>query len=123
MTLQELYQMIGGDYDQAMRVLRMEKLLDKHIRKVVKSEDMKALVNAGQDLDPVNLFERAHAIKGVSANLGLRELSDAASEIADEYRPGSTRHFSDEEVKEKLQRIREMYQQIVDGIRQYEDQL
>ena len=33
MTLQELYQNIDGDYDQAIRVLRIEKLMDKHIRK------------------------------------------------------------------------------------------
>ena len=37
MTLQELYQMIDGDYDQALRVLRMDKLLDKHIRKLTKN--------------------------------------------------------------------------------------
>ena len=29
MTLQELYIEIGGDYDQAVRVLRVEKLIDK----------------------------------------------------------------------------------------------
>ena len=33
MTLPELYQTIGGDYDQALRVLHIEKLIDKHIRK------------------------------------------------------------------------------------------
>ena len=32
MTIQELYGKIGGDYEQALRVLRMDKLLDKHIR-------------------------------------------------------------------------------------------
>ena len=32
MTIQELYQMIDGDYDQAIRVLRVDKLIDKHIR-------------------------------------------------------------------------------------------
>lgn len=33
MTLQELYAAIDGDYRQALNVLRIEKLLDKHIRK------------------------------------------------------------------------------------------
>ena len=34
MTLQELYRQIGGDYEQALKVLRVEKLADKHIRKL-----------------------------------------------------------------------------------------
>ena len=32
MTIEELYEQIGGDYEQAKRVLRMDKLIDKHIR-------------------------------------------------------------------------------------------
>ena len=47
MTLQELYQQIGGDYDQALRVLRVEKLVDKHIRKLTKNGLIEALVGAG----------------------------------------------------------------------------
>ncbi len=33
MTIQKLYQNIDGDYDQAIRVLRIDKLIDKHIRR------------------------------------------------------------------------------------------
>ena len=33
MTLQELYREIGEDYEQALKVLRVEKLVDKHIRR------------------------------------------------------------------------------------------
>ena len=48
MTLQELYQNIEGNYDQALRVLRMEKLLDKHIRKLPKGGTIEALIAAGE---------------------------------------------------------------------------
>lgn len=34
MNIQELYQSIDGDYDQAIRVLRVEKLVDKHYKKI-----------------------------------------------------------------------------------------
>ena len=33
MTLKELYEEIGGSYEQATKVLRMDKLIDKHIRR------------------------------------------------------------------------------------------
>ena len=121
MTLEELYRTIGGDYDQAIRVLRKEKLVDKHIRKLPGNGVVEALLNAGQAMDPVQLFEAAHAVKGVCANLGLKELADAASGIAEEYRPGSTRTLTETEVQEKLSAISRLYQQVADGIRQYEE--
>ncbi|MER2149992.1 MAG: Hpt domain-containing protein [Candidatus Limivicinus sp.] len=121
MTLQELYQNIDGNYDQAIKVLRMDKLLDKHIRKLTKNGVVEQLVDAGQDMDPTRLFETAHAAKGVCANLGLVRLSEAASEIAEEFRPGNPRRFTDAEVKEKLAAIAAMYSKTAEGIQAYEE--
>ena len=120
MTLQELYVAIGGDYDQAVRVLRIEKLIDKHIRRLPTNGVVDGLLDAGGSMDPTELFEKSHAMKGVCANLGLVKLSAAASEISEEYRPGNQRQFSDEEIKAKLEAIRSDYAVIVEKIREYE---
>ena len=120
MTLQELYKEINGDYDQALRVMRVEKLVDKHIRKLTKNGVVESLLKAGETMDPVVLFETSHAVKGVCANLGLVALSEAASEISEEYRPGNERHFSDAEVKEKLLALEELYRRTLEGISRYE---
>ena len=121
MTLQELYQSMGGDYAQAMRVLHVEKLLDKHIRKFPKNGVMETLLSAGEAMDPTQLFETAHAVKGVAANLGLTNISDIASDITEEFRPGTARKLSDAEISEKLAKIRELYQKAADSIKQYEE--
>ena len=121
MTLQELYQNIDGDYEQAMKVLRMDKLLDKHIRKLTKNGVVEQLLAAGEGMDSTQLFETAHAAKGVCANLGLVKLSAAASEIAEEYRPGNPRRFTDAEVKEKLAAIAALYDKTAKGIQAYEE--
>ncbi|MBR1709425.1 MAG: Hpt domain-containing protein [Clostridia bacterium] len=121
MNLEELYANIGGDYAQALRVLRMDKLIDKHIRKLTKNGVVEQLLLAGDTMDATSLFETAHAAKGVCANLGLRTLSDMASEIAEEYRPGNERKMTDEQVKEKLAAIREAYAATAEGIRHYEE--
>ena len=121
MTLRELYQEIGGDYDQAVRVLRMEKLIDKHIRKLTKNGVVDNLLAAEKDMDPTQLFETAHAMKGVCANLGLTNLSGMASEIAEEYRPGNPRRMTDEAVREKIAQIGECYQKTAMGIQKYEE--
>ena len=121
MTLQELYRNIDGDYDQALKVLRMDKLLDKHIRKLTQNGVVDRLVEAGQSMDPTQLFEAAHAAKGVCANLGLTRLAEAASEIAEEFRPGNPRLMSDAEVAEKLRQIATQYAKTADGIQKYEE--
>lgn len=121
MTLPELYQTIGGDYDQALRVLHIEKLIDKHIRKFPKNGVVDTLLDAGKTMDPTGLFETAHAVKGVCANLGLTALSDAAAEITEEFRPGNARKLPDAEIGEKLHNIEDMYNRIKEGIRQYEE--
>lgn len=121
MTLQELYALIGGDYDRAIRVLRVEKLVDKHIRKLPKNGVVDGLLAAGHEMDSQQMFESAHAMKGVCANLGLVGLADAASAIAEEYRPENPRTLTDAEVTAKLQEIADVYAKTVEGIRQYEE--
>ena len=119
MTLEELYALIGGDYTQALRVLRVEKLVDKHIRKLTKNGVVDSLIAAGEDMDPTRLFETAHAVKGVCANLGLTQIADTASDIAEEYRPGNPRTMTDDEVKGKLETVAELYGKATEGIGQY----
>ncbi len=121
MTLEELYREMGGDYQQALRVLRMDKLIDKHIRKFTHNGVIDALLAAGRSMDPTGLFETAHAVKGVCANLGLTSLADVASEITEEYRPGHPRSLTDAQVKELLGRVETLYQAAADGIRRYEE--
>ena len=50
----------------------------------------------------------------------LRTLSDMASEIAEEYRPGNARSLSDAQVGDKLAEIAALYRRTAEGIRQYE---
>ncbi len=121
MTLQELYQSIGGNYENAIRVLRMEKLMDKHIRKFTKNGVAEKLLEAGRSRDAKELFESAHALKGVCGNLGLTEMSELASEIAEEFRPGNARKLSDEEVDGKIAKIGELYRKVCEGISRYEE--
>ena len=121
MTIQELYQNMGADYEQAIRVMRLDKLVDKHIRKLAANGVVDQLIEAGRGMNPTELFETAHAVKGVCANLGLTRLSQAASEIAEEYRPGKSRRFTDAQVLEKIRQIVQQYQKIVEEIQKYEN--
>lgn len=119
MTLQELYERIDGNYTQATNVLKMEKLIDRYVRKFVNSDLLTKLDEAGKTLDPTGIFESTHAIKGVCGNLGFDRLAAAASELSEEFRPGKGRQLTDAQVQEKLQALKEKYQATVDGINAY----
>ena len=120
MTLQELYLEIGGDYDQALRVLRVDRLVDKHIRRLPSNGLVESLLEAGKAMDPDRLFECAHAMKGNCANLGLVSLASLASDITEAYRPGHPRTMSEEQTAEKLKEIDALYRKTAEGIRKYE---
>ena len=121
MTLQELYTLVDGNYNHAVQIMRMEKLIDRYVRKFPAGGLNTALMAAGESMNPTQLFESAHAMKGVCANLGLDVLASAADEITEEFRPGNSRSMSDEEVKAKLQKARERYGEIIEQISRYEN--
>lgn len=119
MTVQELYEEIGGNYEHALQILRMDKMISKYLLKLTDSDLCDNCRAAAETMDGKAIFECAHAMKGVCANLGLDRLAAAVSEITEEFRPGSERKFSDEEVREKMNAVFEMYEKTVDGIRRY----
>lgn len=120
MTIQELYSKMEGNYDQAVRVMKSDRLIDKYIRKLKSSQIDIRLADAAETMDAVMLFESAHAMKGVCANLGLEKLAAAADEITEEFRQGNPRKMTDEEVNAKLAAISEQYRMTADAISEYE---
>ena len=121
MTIQQLYEKIGGNYDQAVRVMKKDKLIDKYVRKLRSSGVGEKLGEAGAAMDAVQLFESAHAMKGVCSNLGLDALASAANEITEEFRSGNARKLSDDAVREKVLALLSRYNETVKSIAEYEE--
>lgn len=120
MTIQELYEQVDGSYEQAVRVMKLDKLIDRYVRRFDESNQMPQLLKAVEDMDADAIFERAHALKGICGNLGFDRLAFALSEFTEEFRPGNARCRSDEEIRGKMKEIKSLYQKTVDGIRAYE---
>ena len=119
MTVQELYESIGGSYDSAKRILPMDQLIGKFVVKFLDDKSFEKIETASQTGDGSGIFEGAHAMKGVCANLGLDSLSQAASVLAEEFRPGNTRTMDDAEVQAKIAELKVRYEQTMEGIRQF----
>ena len=121
MTIQELYEEIGGNYEHALQIMKMDKMINKYLLKLTGSGVCENCRAAAETMDGQSVFESAHAMKGVCANLGLDDLAAAIGEITEEFRPGNARKLSDEEVKAKMNAVFEMYEKTADGIRRYSE--
>ena len=120
MTIEELYAMMGGNYEHAKQILKMDKLIDRYVRKLKNSGVDEKLAAAVETMDAEKLFESAHAMKGVCANLGLDSLAEKAEIITEEFRPGSVRSKSDEEMQTVIQQTLEQYRSSISCIEKYE---
>ncbi len=119
MTLQELYSAINGSYEAAKRILPMDALIGKFIIRFLSEDSCDRLMKAASENDEKGMFEAAHSMKGVCANLGLLELSSLASDVAEEFRPGKTRKMSDEELSSRLAALKEKHEATVAAIREF----
>lgn len=119
MTVEELYTSIGGSYENAKRTLMMDKMIARFVVKLLDDTSCQKLLDAYQAGDAAGIFEGAHAMKGVCANLGLMSLSVLASDIAEEFRPGNSRKLTDEELALRVSDLRELYEKSVEGIREF----
>ena len=123
MTIRELYEQIGGSYEHAVQIMKKDKMIHKYLLKLSDSGVYENLKAAGERMDPAQLFEAGHAMKGVCANLGLDELAKTVGEITEEFRPGSARRLSDAEVKAALQKAETLYKRAAEGVQKFRDEL
>lgn len=89
MTLRELYNDIGGDYEQVIGRLggaRGEKLLHKLICMLPKDSNMELLSCAIKEKDYESAFRAAHTYKGIVLNLGISPLVEIVKELTEQLR-------------------------------------
>ena len=123
MTVEELYQTMGGSYDSARRVLPSDRLIEKFILRFLEDGSCQKLLDAYAAGDPAGMFEGAHALKGVCANLGLDSLSAKASEIAEEFRPGNTPRLDPQALAQRMDDLKAQAEATQAAIRRYQEAL
>lgn len=119
MTVKELYEEIGGDYEEALRRLSMDMLIGKFIVRFLDDTSCNALLDAWEQQDGKALFEAAHAAKGVCANLALASLSDIASTVTEATRPGNEALKEEIDLPRLMQEFKERYEHAVLKIRAF----
>ncbi len=116
MTVQELYERIDGSLQSALRILQMDMMVARFIVRYLDETSCEKLLAAYENGNDKGVFEAAHAMKGVCANLGLDKLSAAASEVCEQFRPGAARTLSEEEISEKIASLKALHERTVEGV-------
>lgn len=104
MTVQELYDAVGGNYKEAEERLMSEKFISKYIVKYLDDKSYDTLMSEWKGAqNEEQLFRAAHTLKGVCLNLALTNLSRYAEPITENYRPtGPTKIDNIGELFDKL---------------------
>ena len=86
MTIQECYQKLDGDFDQAEKRLSSEALIRRFLTKFLDDGSFSQLCIAMEEGDRDKAFRAAHTLKGVSGNLSLSRLYLSVSQLTDVLR-------------------------------------
>ncbi len=100
MTLKECYDALGGNYEDTIRRLYNEKLVEKFL---FKFEDDPSFGNLKTALAEENLedaFRAAHTLKGVAQNMGFDTLAESSSALTEVLRSRTV--MPDSEMMDKV---------------------
>lgn len=122
MTVKELYEAIGGNYEEATMRLMNDTLIGKFIVKLPEGDTFDQLVEAFEGGRDQEAFEAAHALKGVCGNLSVTSLSNLINPLTEGLRPGGKVEMSREEMTELMDQLKQLYPDIVSKIRSFQEQ-
>lgn len=87
MDIKELYEKIGGNYDDVLGRLMKETFVEKFALMYLKDTSYNTLIAAIESGNIEEQFRGAHSLKGVAANLGFSNLRKAAANLTEQLRP------------------------------------
>ena len=119
MTIQECYQMLGGNFADVEKRLPSVSLVTKFITKFLDDSSFSQLCRTMQAGQRGEAFRAAHTLKGVCANLAFDRLGASAGQLTELLRPESD--STPEGADLMLNEVKQDYELTVNAIRAYLD--
>lgn len=112
MDIQKFYETIGVDYTRVLRRLMKEQLVDKYLHLFLEDKSFDRLEKAMEAQDYEEAFKAVHTLKGLSLNLELTPLSDAAAELSGYLKFQTAETLKQNEAEEKYKKVKIEYETI-----------
>ena len=113
MELKEVYEKIGGDYDDVVRRLMGEKLVRKFLLKFLDDKSYADLERTLSEGDYKEAFRAAHTLKGVCQNLSFDALYQVSAALTESLRAGTL-----EGSGPLFAKVEDQYRRTVEGLRE-----
>ena len=117
MELKEVYEKIGGDYDDVVRRLMGEKLVRKFLLKFLDDKSYADLERTLSEGDYKEAFRAAHTLKGVCQNLSLTSLYQVSSQLTEELRNEVS---GDPNISDYMSKVTAEYHKTIEAIQELE---
>ena len=115
MDTKKVYELVGGDYDDALTRLRKPERIAKFLKFFLKDGSFAELKTSMENGDMEKAFAAAHTAKGVCANLSLEKLRAMVSDLTEDLRGGK----DIEHARIFFPEVEACYQKTVETIREY----
>ncbi len=115
MTIREVYERMGADYEAVLRRLPSEALIGRLLLKFPEDDTFRTLKKALEEKDAQTAFRAAHTLKGVCQNLGFDNLFQPVYDLTEALRGGSLQGSD-----ELMPPVEKQYDITMKAIRDYE---
>jgi len=114
-TVKELYEKIGGNYQEIMGRLYSESIVKKIAKMLLADTNIEKLASSIDSGNVQEGFMAAHTLKGMCANLSLDSMTAQFSEITEALRAGDN-----DKAKELLPAAKEQFEALLKDISEIE---
>lgn len=119
MTVQELYEKIGGNYEEVKGRMLTDARIAKFVARYPGDPSFDQLMAAWAAQDAEGIFRASHGMKGVCANLSLERLRAEASTVTEAYRPGQEAQREAADIPAVIETMKKDYAEAVALIRAF----
>lgn len=123
MNLKECYQAFGGDYEDTMKRMGMERLLQKFMLKFLDDKSFEELCSSMEQKKYEEAFRAAHTLKGLCLNLGFKTLAESSSNLTEALRPQQFEESDMVEIMKMLEQVKRNYEMAVSVITEFKEGL
>ncbi len=113
MDLKKFYDSVGGSYEEIKNRLPTDKLIEKFVLMLPKDPCYNNLMEGMAKEDWKAAFSASHTLKGVSANLALKNLCAAASALTEDLRSGTPAPTA----QENYQKVQNEYEIVMTALK------
>lgn len=123
MNLQECYQAFGGDYEDTMKRMGMERLLQKFMLKFLDDKSFEELCSSMEQKKYEEAFRADHTLKGLCLNLGFKTLAESSSSLTEALRSQQFEESNLVEIMKMLEQVKRDYEMTVSVITEFKEGL